>query len=260
MSTPQSSTPSKKFNQEELIKLVKTPDFARFVGQFITLISVIFYTLTYIGIGSGYYRFWFQLALLGVIESFAVVVFETVKTSGFSFGVLIKDDNVHYLLLASLLLFIRAYVLLTLLPFGIFALFHVLSYVKGYLLPVFGLEQSSITKQVDSFIKNYNAKSVQLTAIIEIYGYAWLLIRMITFRKRSLSPVLAYTVFLKKRFETSNVTRNYFKTLEVHGDGLVNKVNHPVVKQVWVQFKDVLKKIGGFYLVNDYTKEVEKSL
>ncbi|KAK6198885.1 uncharacterized protein RJT21DRAFT_115832 [Scheffersomyces amazonensis] len=259
--TPATGAVKPKFDQEELIKLVKTPDFIRFIGQFITLISVILYSLTYIRIGTSWYWIWYQLSLLGVIGSLSVVLLEDIKVKGFNFVSLIKDDNVHYALLAGLLLFIRAYVLLTLIPFGIFALFNVLSYTKGYLLPVFGLNNSSpITKTVDNIVTNYGPKSAQLISITEIYTYGWLIIRMITFRKRSLSPVLVYTVFLKKRFETSHITRNYFKTLEVQGDKLINQVNHPTVKQIWVQFKDILRKVGGIYLVNDYTKEPEKTL
>ncbi|KAK6456228.1 uncharacterized protein RJT20DRAFT_5620 [Scheffersomyces xylosifermentans] len=244
-----------KFDQEKLLETIKTLQFAWFVGHFVTLISVFYYTLTYIRIFPSTYKLWYVTALLGVIESFGILVYQLVQKNGFNVGLLLKDDNTHYFLYGLLFLWMRPYVLLTLFPFALFSLFHVLVYVKGYILPIFRLENSPISEHIGNFVSKSNTKSIQLASGLEIVTYVWLFFRMLAFRKRSLSPFLAYTVFIKKRFETSVYTRDFFKQIEVHIDTNVNKIGHPTLKNVWVQVKDVFRKIGGFYLVNDYTKE-----
>ncbi|ABN67792.2 predicted protein [Scheffersomyces stipitis CBS 6054] len=259
MSTPSNTaaTPasSAKFDQEKLLATVKTSQFAWFVGHLVTLISVFFYVLTYIKFGVGLYKFWFVLALVGVVESFGILVFQSIKKNGFDFGQLIKDDNTFYFLLGSLLLFVRSRVLLTLLPFGLFSFYHVLTYANGYILPIFNLENSAISSKIGSFVANTNNKSIQLAALLEVVTYGYLFLRVIAFRKRSLSPFLIYTVFLKKKFETSVYTRNYFKAAEVQVDNVVNQIGQPQVKKVWIQIKDVFKKIGTVHLVHDPTKD-----
>lgn len=68
-------------------------------------------------------------------------------------------------------------------------------------------------------------------------------------------PFVLYLIFIKTRYEKNIFTRNYVKSFEIQIDKLVNQVNVPIVKNTWIQFKQVLKPVGSIYLVNDYTKE-----
>lgn len=251
-------TPSDKqgIDKEKLATTVKTLQFAWFVGHLITLISVFFYSLTYIKIGTRMYWFWFDLATLGIIESFGLLVFQLYTKVGFDIKALIKDDNVHFFGLGIMFLFLRPYIFLPLLPFQLFSLFHVLSYSKAYLLPIVNKDESSKAyKTIDSFIASNNSKSIQLACIFQIASLFFLAGRVLLFRKRSLSPFLVYLVFIKLRYEKSVITRNLFKTIEVKVDGLVNNLNNPNVKNVWIKFKSGLRKAGDYILVNDYNKE-----
>jgi hypothetical protein len=120
---------------------------------------------------------------------------------------------------------------------------------------VFGLADSPIAAQVGHFVNNNNTKSIQVASLLEIISWVWLLVRVITFRKRSLTPFLVYSLFLKLRFEKSVFTRNHVKRLELRIESAVNNANNPTVKNIWIQFKDVARRIGAITLVNDYSKE-----
>lgn len=225
------------------------------MGHVLTLWGIFFFTLTFIKSGSRFHRFWYQLALFGIIESFGILLYQLIAKKALKVNQILKDDNTQYFLLGSVFLLFRPYVLIPLLPFALFSLFHVLAYTKGFLLPIFGMSDSGISKQIENFITKNNTKSIQLASLIEIYSFLWLTLRVILFRRRSLFPWVFYAVFLKVRYEKSVFTRNYFKTIELQLDDLVNKINNPAAKDVWIKVKGVIRNAGGIYLVNDYTKE-----
>ncbi|CUM67807.1 uncharacterized protein PRCAT00005513001 [Priceomyces carsonii] len=240
-------------DKEKLATAVRSLQFAWFVGHVVTLLSIFFYLLTYVKLGK-YPRFWYQLALIGIVESFGILIYQLSKKTT-SFGTLIRDDNVQYFFLGVGLLVTRPYVLLTLLPFALFSVFHVLAYTKAYLLPVARLDEHPISTKVGDFISKNNVKSVQLAAVLENFTLVWLFLRIVTFRKRSLLPFILYALFVKVRFEKSSFTRNHIKSIEVFIDNTVNKSDVPAIKQTWITAKGVFRRIGSFHLVNDYTKE-----
>lgn len=228
--------------------------FAWFVGQAITLISCFFFFLTYIGIGKQY-KFWHQCALFGVLESFGVLIFQVLSKNKFDIKSLRSDDNLPYFLLGAALLYFRAYVFLTLVPFALFSFFHVLVYTTGVILPFYGLDELPISKVIEGFISSNKTQSIELADILEIYLLGWLFIRLITFRSRSLGIFLVYVVFTKIKYEKSLISRNHFKALEIKIDNAISSLNVPAAKQIWFTVKDIFRKFGAFNIVNDYTKE-----
>lgn len=259
-STPSANSTSKgKVDTEKLLELVYTLQFAWFVGNVLTVVGFIGSTLTFLRILPSLYKLDYLITLLGVLVSFGILVFQLVQKNGLRFGILIRDDNTHYILLGGFLLFLRPYVWLTLVPFAIFSTFHVLAYVNGYILPLVGLDKSNLSTTITNFVSQNNAKSIEAASGIELVTYVWLLLRMITFRKRSLSPVLVYTVFLKKRYEVSAFTRSYVKAVADAGDKIVNDVNHPVLHDVWAKIRNVFGIVDKYKLVNDYTQQEEKT-
>ncbi|CAK9438509.1 uncharacterized protein LODBEIA_P27330 [Lodderomyces beijingensis] len=248
-----------QFDQEKLVKTVQTLQFAWFVGNLLTVVGFVLYALTYVSFLPAFfkalYRPFYLLTLLGVLVSFGILIFQLVQKNGFRFTLIIKDDNTHYLLLGGFLLFLRPYVILSLIPFFVFSLFHVLAYTNGYLLPIFGLQNSLASKYITSFVSANNAKSIQIASGIELVTFVWLSLRMLAFRKRSLSPVLVYLVFLKKRYEVSPFTRHYLKNVKDLIGGVVNDLNQPVLKQVWDQVLYAFAVVDSYKLVNDYNAE-----
>lgn len=235
---------------------VKTLQFAWFAGHALTVLSAIFYLLTYVRVFPSTYKFWYKVAFLGAIQSFGVLIFQSAKKSGVDFKVVLKDDNVHYLVLAIVLFVYSPYVLLTLSTFALFSTFHVLSYARTFLFPALGVSDNHpLSVHVGNFVSANNNNSIALASLLEVYTVGWLLLRLITFRTNSLIPFLVYVVFIKLRFEKSAFTRNAFKSVELKLEGLVNQTGVPAAKDAWVTVKGVFHKISAVVLVNDYTKE-----
>lgn len=195
------------------------------------------------------------MAFIGIVQSFGILVFQSLRKNGTSLLALTKDDNFQYFLLGLAFLLLRPYVLLPLAPFILFSFFHVLAYTRGYILPAFNLGESGIASTIENFTSNNNSRSIALASILEMYSLFWLTLRLLLFRKNSLFPWIVYVVFIKVRFEKSVLTRKYFKDLELQVEGAVNRAGHPKIKELWMQFKSILREAGNFYLVNDYTKE-----
>ncbi|KAG7193073.1 uncharacterized protein KQ657_001190 [Scheffersomyces spartinae] len=252
------TTATKKgFNQELLMKTVQSLQFVWFLGQVTTLVNTVLYTLTYFGTMKKWYAYFYILAYLGVVQLFGILVYQLVSKTR-DFRTIIKDDNVHYFLLGLAFMIMRPFVLIALYPFFLFSIFHVLAYTKNYLLPIFlSTDSSALGNQIGAFITANNSKSIELASIVELYSLVWLILRTLTFRKRSLMPLLYYLVFIKKRFETSQFTRNYVKKIELSLDSQVNNLKNPKVKEIWIQVKSVLRRIGQVHIVNDYTKEAK---
>lgn len=235
--------------------LVQTLQFSWFVGHLLTVIATILFALSYIRIFPNASWLWYKLALVGVIESFGVLIYQLVRKSGVNVKTLIADENVQYLLLAVVLFVQSPYVFLTLSTFFLFSTFHVLSYLKNFLLPALGVsDQSRISEQIGAFVAANNNKSIGLASLLEVYTLVSLFVRVITFSKRSIVPFLAYAVFMKLKFEKLAFTRNAFKQLEMSIEGLVNRTGHPAAKNAWIKVKSVFERIGAFSLIQQKDK------
>lgn len=232
----------------------QTAQFFWFIGQLVTLIGISIYSFAFIGIFKNLRFFAYNLSFIGILSTFLILTFQSVTKKGIT-AQLLKSDDFHYLILSAIFLITRPYILLPLIPFGIYSVFHVLAYINGHILPTLSFNTDQLSKFLTTFIQNHNVKSVQIGSAIELYSFIWLFIRVITFRKRSLTPFIIYAIFIKTRYEKNIFTRNYVKSFEVQIDKIVNQSNVPVLKNIWTQFKSIIRRIGGIYLVNNYTKE-----
>lgn len=250
------SEPQTPKSAPKLAELVKTLQFAWFVGHVITLLATTFFALSYVRVFPSSYKFWYKLALVGVVDSFGVLVFQTVRKSGAKPAALLGDDNVHYLFLGAGLLVFSPYVLLTLTVYVLFSTFHVLSYTKHYLLPAAAIDDSHpLSVKMGQFVLANNAASIRWAAVLEVVTLAWLLVRLVTFRATLLVPFVIYAVFIKLRFEKSAFTRSAFKSVEIRAEQAVNASGNPKVKEVWIQLKAVFHRVAAVHLAHDYTKE-----
>lgn len=242
-------------DQDKLLKTVQSLQFTWFVGNVLTLLGFFIYTLSYFKVLPDLGWIWYLVSLLGAFISFGILLVQFVQKYGFKVPLLIKDDNFHYFLLASFLIGLRCYSWITLVPFTIFSTFHVLNYTNTHLLPIGGLEHNPISKHVSAFINKNNLASIQVACGIELVTVVWLFLRMITFRKRSLTPFLVYLVFLKKRSEVSPFTRKYFEQFGDQIGSIVSMINNPIATEVWGHVKTVFRTIDLFKLVHDRTKD-----
>lgn len=222
------------------------------MGHSVTLLSSILFLLSYVRVFPSASLFWYKTALFGVLESFGVLIYQTISKNGFSVTQLPRDDNVQYFGLGLVLFVYSPYVALTLSTFMLFSTFHVLSYVKHHLLPAFGITDSHpVSARIGEFISANNNGSIALASLLEVYTAGWLFLRVITFRKVSMIPFLGYVVFLKFRFEKSLYTRNAFKSVEVRIDDLVNMTGQPVVTDAWVKVKTLFYRLSAITITGE---------
>jgi hypothetical protein len=231
---------------------VQTIQFAWFVGHVLGFLGAVFYCLFSLKVfkAPNFPKFWYKESYVAIIFTFGIILFQTYKGKRVTPDAILKDDNLHYLLVAGLWLFTKPFVG-TLPPFMVFSLFHILTYVRSYILPALGYSATStISSSIQSFVKNYNDRFMMLAASWEFGLVFVLFFRFLTFRPGTSFPFLLYVVFIKTRHDQSFYTRNTVKNWEVRMDSLVGHPSMPGgVKQVWVQFKDTIRRVSNMVSV-----------
>lgn len=232
----------------KLLSLSKTLQFAWFTGHVVTLTSTIFFLLS---MNPVLYR----VAWLGVIESFGIITYQHYTSKMPSTGgqksvtpqALLQNGDVVYFLLALLWFFTPMFTL-SLLPYAIFSLFHVLIYFKGILLPeVFGLnpENSKMVTFITNFVRSFNEKSMYLVGSIELNLFVLLLVRALFWYPRSWIILVAYTLFVKIRYENSKYMQATFAQWRVRFDGAMSHPSvPPMIKRVYGKIKSLLIQVA----------------
>lgn len=233
--------------------LYRSAQFVWFCGHVLSLTGGISYTLFSLRVfkAPSFPLFWYREAYVAAIFTFGIILNQTYRAKPVTIAALLRDDNVHYMMLAFLWLVSKPF-FGTLPPFMIFSLFHVLTYMRSFLLPALGYPaSSSISAQLHTFVTTYNARMMSLAATTEALLLVRLALMAVTFRKGNIAPFLIYFLFMKLRYDCSIYTRTAVRTWEVRID---NIVGHPQVpgffKNGWLQFKEIIRVyVGGLFAV-----------
>ncbi|ONH66816.1 Pore membrane protein of 33 kDa [Cyberlindnera fabianii] len=235
--------------------------FAWFVSNVITVWHGFLYLQPLFG-GARLNSIWYRISLLGAFATFALVIYQNLKTyktaSGkWSVRAFLQDDNVHYLY-DSLIWLIFPKHLLALIPFIVFSLFHVLTFIGNEVLPTLGVA-SGLAKKITSFTVQNHELSRRVAASSELLLLVVLIFKSILFYKWSWISLIAYSIFIKVKSEGSIFTRHVLKDWEVRIDGLVsNQSVPPVVKTYWGSFKRALKSADKFSIIKKVEVEAQK--
>ncbi|GAV52036.1 hypothetical protein ZYGR_0AG00270 [Zygosaccharomyces rouxii] len=251
-SAPQSAV-KPQTTLERLFQLAKTLQFAWFCGHAVTLVSSIVYFVTYC---PNVYR----VAYVGVLESFGIITYQhyylkqsSLQDRSLSPSALLLNDDLLYFGMALVWFFTPSFTL-SLIPYAVFSLFHVLIYCKSVLLPqVFdmGHENKSVTA-ISNFVRHYNERSMYWMGSVEIFTWVLLTLRALLFRRRSWIVWLSYSFFLKVRFENSKYIKSSFAQWRVRLDGIVSHSSvPPSVKQWYHRFEVLLLEISRHRLSKD---------
>lgn len=238
---------------KKFIRLSRTLQFAWFVGHVTTLVASM---LCFMSTNQALYR----MAWLGVIESFGIITYQhyasqskasSDQKKGITPQALLQNGDVLYFLLA-LMWFITPKFTLALVPYAFFSLFHVLIYLKSILLPeVFGLtaENSKAVSLITRFVRNFNERCMYWVGSMELNLFLFLALRALLWYPRSWIILLAYTLFIKIRFENSKYMQATFAQWRVRFDGAVSHPSiPPVLKRGYGKFKSMLIQISQFRL------------
>lgn len=243
---------------KRLMELAKTLQFAWFVGHAITLFSSLL-CLT------SFRPLLYRLAYFGVLESFGIITYQhyfikSGPAAGTSSGSaartitpasLLQNGDVLYFLMAIVWTFTPQFTL-SLVPYMMFSVFHVLIYVKSILLPeVFNLNASNskMVLFIDNTVRSYNERCMYWVGSAELGILACLLLRVIFWYPRSLVLFASYSTFIKFRFENSKYMKSAFAQWRVRLDGIMSHPSIPIpLKKAYNKSKSLLIRLSEFRL------------
>ncbi|KAI1430928.1 hypothetical protein GGR50DRAFT_134687 [Xylaria sp. CBS 124048] len=212
-------------------------------------------------------RFTYRLSFICAALTYGIVVYKTsrgkVKASEKlgSLMALLADENVQYLLLALVWLINPPYYF-ALLPYGIFSIFHVATYLRGNLIPTVqppktavagGKPQSNpLSDAIGTFVKRYYNVSMSVVATIEILIMLRLVLSALMFQSRSWVLLAVFATFLRARYAESSHVQNSFRELEIRVDAAVSSQGiPPAVRSAWETIKGLARQ---FYAATERNK------
>ncbi|PFH57735.1 hypothetical protein XA68_14644 [Ophiocordyceps unilateralis] len=246
--------------QQRLLALVKTLQFAWFIGHLTLIISTFRYSISWVRMN--YYgttaQASYRLSFAAAIVTYGIVVYKTqraraktgARTSGGLAGQL-SDENVQYLLMALVWLFSPQYPL-ALMPYVVYSVFHVATYTRANLIPAFQSPpppaadgsarprvSSPAADSIGGFVKNYYDASMSVVSALELLIWVRVLFSAILFQRRSWILLCLYTAFVRARYSQSSHVQHSVAQLCARIDSLVGaQGTPPVARQVWDNVKN----------------------
>ncbi|KAM6478259.1 hypothetical protein HDV62DRAFT_188711 [Trichoderma sp. SZMC 28011] len=260
--------------QERFLALAQTLQFAWFVGHLTLILTTSRYALSWLFMN--YYsrmaQFSYRTSFAAAALTYGIVVYKTqraraktgTKAPNGALG-LLADENVQYLIMALVWLFSPQYPL-ALLPYSVYSIFHVATYSRANLIPVFspppvaadGVSRPKTTNpladKIGNFVKEYYDFSMTVVAYLEIALWVRVLLSAILFQRRPWILLGLYTVFVRARYAQSSHVQSAFAHVNARADHFVGaQGTPPQLKQAW----DVVKGIAiKFHDVTEVSKYV----
>jgi hypothetical protein len=153
--------------------------------------------------------------------------------------------------------------ILALLPFSVYSVFHVATYSRMYLIPTLqptaptatpasptspsskpAAKQSPLAETIGRFIKQYYDASMGVVATLEIALLVRLLLSAITFSKGSWVLLIVYLSFFRARYAQSSFVQQAVHQLTARADASIShQSTPPQVRQGWEAFKGVVRQV-----------------
>ncbi|KAJ2576508.1 Transmembrane nucleoporin [Coemansia sp. RSA 1807] len=219
-------------------------------------------------------NWYYTKAYMGALMSYAIVIYKTYGPPQLNLAFLhrlIVDENVEYLLLAFFWLMMKPMVV-TLLPFVVFSLFHVITYTRSTLIPaVFpgvtaeiqrvrqeersgtvrtGLSAAGrVSKYMGDWSSKYYSPALREVGVWEVAVVgAWIVLGAVTFQTPLLAPPF-YFQFLRMRYALSAPTRAAFRRVRGFLDNMLTPPSASasvpgLVTDSYIRVRDFLIKIG----------------
>ncbi|KAF2634546.1 hypothetical protein P280DRAFT_411512 [Massarina eburnea CBS 473.64] len=251
--------------QERLMALAQTLQFAWFAGHVSLLLTTLRYGLSYItfNTASRWAAFSYRVAFLSACSTYGIVVYKAYRARARSGKqgsplTLLTDENVQYLIMALVWLFSRQ-IPAAVLPFAVYSVFHVATYVRSNLLPTIqpqpaGAPKASGTSDlIGKFVKEYYDGSMTLVALLEIFLWFRVLGSALLFQRGSWILLSVYTVFFRARAAQSSFVQGAITQLTARVDAqLANQSTPPAARQGWNTFKNVVRQAADATDVRRY--------
>ena len=139
------------------------------------------------------------------------------------------------------------------LPFGVYSVFHVATYVRSNLIPTISPppaaaagakpQGSATSEAIGKFVKEYYDGSMTLVALLECFLWFRVLGSALLFQKGSWILFVVYTVFFRARYAQSSFVQDAINQLTARVDAqLANQSTPPAVRQAWGTFKNIVRQ------------------
>jgi hypothetical protein len=155
---------------------------------------------------------------------------------------------------------------LALLPFVVYSVFHVATYVRSSLLPTIypptaapnaagpkSKPTGKVADAIGNFIKDYYEPCMTLVAFLELFLWFRLLGSAFLFAKGSWVLLVVYSAFLRTRVAQSKFVQGMVANLSARGDAqFANKSANPNLRQAWETLKASLQTVHKATDLNKY--------
>lgn len=162
--------------------------------------------------------------------------------------------------------------ILALLPFSVYSVFHVATYSRMYLIPTLqpaatgsagpaspsspkpAAKQSPLAETIGRFIKQYYDASMGVVATLEIALLFRLVLSAITFSKGSWVLLVVYLSFFRARYAQSSFVQQAVRQLTARADASIShQSTPPQARQAWETIKGVVRQ---GYELTDITRYI----
>jgi hypothetical protein len=140
---------------------------------------------------------------------------------------------------------------LALLPFVVYSIFHVATYVRANIIPIISpatnasaapgakvAPKGALADSIGKFIREYYDSSMLLVAVLEIALWFRVLGSALILQRGSWILLVTYTVFFRARYSQSSFVQGAIADLGARGDALLaNQSMDPNVRLAWEQAK-----------------------
>lgn len=253
MAAPKPATPNPikkkpKTALDKLIKLSRSLEFTWFLGH---LVVLLFSLLFLVSFKTSAYR----IIYLGVLNSFGIIIYQQHILKSIpknkEIHSILNDENFSYFILALIWLVMPVNTF-SIVPYLIFATFHVLKYSQNTLLPTvlnFTKENSKYVNIISTFTEQYNEKCMFWVASSELFIFIISLLKALAWYKKSWIILALYSLFIKVRYENSKYLRLVCAQWRVRMDGIISLPQiPPPVKKGYNFLKLKLIELSAFQL------------
>ncbi|KAJ3034062.1 hypothetical protein HK097_004636 [Rhizophlyctis rosea] len=236
---------------QRLSKLVLSAQFVWFLGHFTTVVQALIYVFVTRSSPSGASSF--AKAFYGTLLSYGIILYKAHGTPQISRAYaqrVLMDENTQYLMLAFVWVNSKP-LLVTLIPFLTFSIFHSLNYIRAEILPTLfpPTHPNPISQRLSplilSFVQKYQSQALRAVAYLEVWITMPALVISIFLRWTSFLSPLLYANFLRFRYYVSPMTKEAFGALRKRVDGVLEREGvPPAVKGLYGKARDWLIAYG----------------
>ncbi|CEG72222.1 hypothetical protein RMATCC62417_07813 [Rhizopus microsporus] len=239
--------------------LVQEKQFYWWLGHIYIVLNSVFYFSSVLSFHAN--PVYYKRAYMGALLSYAIVIYNSIRANKEAFDIhILCDENVHYFVIAFYW-YSAPPIAVTLIPFVIFSIFHMLTYTRTNIIPLFipkkkntqGLFIEKIDHQIKLFTERQHNTAIKLAAYIEIIVISLRLVLGIFMFSTSILSIIVFIHFLRLRYYLSNESREAMHQISYHMDQWLlmpkekRSTTQAAVANIYFNIKRFMIRYGGVH-------------